>query len=137
MKHVCGNTRMGWMVVLICLLLVGMLMPASVSAKDYVVTFVRETYKENTGGDSSAAKVYHTWEIETDFGKKLLILNGIDPVKRKWLRDFTAEYKLFLAKIPNVDSGSFELDTVFEIDLKNLHPVNDDFASGKKKKKKK
>jgi len=104
-------------------------------AQDYEVTYIRETYKENKDAGSGVAKVYHTWEVDTDFGKKLLILTGQDPVQRKWLREFVTEYQLFLAKIPNVDTGSFELNTVFEIDLKNLHPINKDFTSGKKKKK--
>ena len=53
------------------------LVTGSAAAKDYPVTFLKETYKaqETAGG---APKIYHTWAVESDKGNRLLILVGDD-----------------------------------------------------------
>ncbi|MBI9084755.1 MAG: hypothetical protein JEZ11_14265 [Desulfobacterales bacterium] len=113
-------------------------LPAICPAKDYVITFVKETHKaETAGGAETAPRIYHTWAVKTEFGNKLLVLTGSDSVHRAWLREFTKDFDLFLAKVPEKDTGAFELNTVVEIDVKNLHPIDNSFLEDTDKKKKK
>lgn len=110
-------------------------LPATAAAKDYVVRFVKETYKAEPEAGAPDGRVYHTWAVETDFGKKLLVLRGDDPVLRGWLRDFAKNHELFLAKVPEAHTGAFELNTVVEIDISHLHPVDKEFVEDAGKKK--
>jgi hypothetical protein len=110
------------------------LSPVLSIAKDYPVTFLKETYKVQAPG-AGAAKVYHTWAVESAKGNRLLILTGDDTVKREWLREFIKTGKTFIIKVPSKETGQFETETVFNIDVTNIHPVDEDFIGGKKKKK--
>ena len=141
MKRMGRANKFLWMAV-VCWVLVAL--PSVCPAKDYVVTFVKETYKTGqTEGDGAGAAgpIYHTWAVQTEFGNKLLVLTGSDKVRRQWLRDFTKDFDLFLVKVPEKDTGAFELNTVVEIDVTDLHPIDSGFleteadAKGKKKKK--
>lgn len=125
---------------IVALCLAVLALPAAGLAKDYVVTFVKETYKV---GQATAAqtppKLYHTWSVKTDFGNKLLVLVGDDGVRRTWLQEFSKDFDLFLVKVPEKDSGAFELNTVLEIDVNDIHPIDSGFLEtddGKGKKKK-
>ena len=106
------------------------------AAKDYPVTFLKETYKAQApeGGD---ARIYHTWAVESEKGNRLLILVGEDTIKRQWLRDFVKTGNSFIIKVPDKETGQFETETIFKIDVTNIHPVDEGFTGGKKKKKKK
>jgi hypothetical protein len=106
------------------------------AAKDYVVRFVAETYKSAPADAGSAAKVYHTWAVETDFGKKLLVLKGDDPLRREWLREFSKDHQQFLVKVSEVQTGTFELDTVVDIAVEDLHPISPEFTEEADKGKK-
>ena len=108
--------------------------PACSLAQDYMVTFVKEQYREAKEGEQS---VYHTWYVETDFGKKLLVLTGEDMNLRGWLREFAKEYDLYLLSIPKGDTATFEESTVFRVEIRNLHPLDRELVEGSKKKKKK
>lgn len=111
-------------------------MPAVCSARDYMVTFVKETHKaETAAGTEAAPRIYHTWAVKSEFGNKLLVLTGSDSVQRAWLREFIKDFDLFLANVPEKDTGAFELNTVVEIDVKNLHPIDNSFLEDTKKKK--
>ena len=124
--------------------MVSFLMPFKSFSKDYFITFVKELYKEDkTAGKE---KVYHTWFVTSDAGKKLLVLTGDDNSQRNWLREFNKNFDLFLIKVPEAETGEFEINTVFAIDIKNIHPLDrevveekkdDKKKTGKKKKKKK
>ncbi len=110
--------------------------PAPASGKDYVVRFLEETYKSAPADAGTASQIYHTWAVETDFGKKLLVLQGQDALRREWLREFAKEGQQFLVKIPEVQTGTFELDTVVNIAVEDLHPISARFTeeAGKGKK---
>lgn len=120
------------------LILIGMTLaalPGAAFGKDYVVKFIKETYKSKAADADTAGRVYHTWAVETEFGKKLLVLRGDDPVARGWLREFAKSHELFLAKVPEAESGAFELNTVVEIAVTHLHPVDSDFVEQSSKKR--
>ncbi len=119
------------------LILFLLLIPAGSFSKDYPVTYIKEQYKEKKSKDSKNPEIYHTWFVETDFGMKLLVLIGDDTVYRKWLREFTKEYDLFLLKVPRNDVDIFEEDMVFRININNLHPIDRKLFEEKKKKGKK
>ena len=106
------------------------------AAKDYPVTFLKETYKAQAP-EEGAAKIYHTWAVESDKGNRLLILVGDDNMKRQWLRDFVKTSRSFIIKVPDKETGQFETETIFKIDVTNIHPVDEGFIGGKTKKKKK
>ncbi len=112
------------------------LVPGLVAAKDYPVTFLKETFKTQAPA-TGPAKIYHTWAVESDKGNRLLILIGDDNTKRQWLRDFVKTGNNFIIKVPEKETGQFETETIFKIDVNNIHPVDEGFAGGKKKKKKK
>ena len=106
---------------------------ASVQAADYVVTFMKETYKAQPA--DQGGEIYHTWSVSSDFGNKLLVLTGKDSQRRQWLQEFAKESPLFLLSIPDKEAGSFELNTVFEIDVTAVHPIDKSFAGDSKRKK--
>jgi len=127
-----------WKFILAIALAVAMagLSPGLSNAKDYPVTFLKETYKTQASG-AGAGKVYHTWAVESEKGNRLLILTGEDNVKRQWLRDFVKTGNTFIIKVPSKETGQFESETIFKIDVTNIHPVDESFIGGGKKKKKK
>jgi hypothetical protein len=112
------------------------LAPGLLAAKDYPVTFLKETYKTQTP-EGGAVKIYHTWAVETDKGNRLLVLTGDDTVKREWLREFVKTGKVFIIKVPEKETGQFETETIFKIDVTNVHPVDESFMDSPKKGKKK
>ncbi|MFH1983825.1 MAG: hypothetical protein ABIL58_18445 [Pseudomonadota bacterium] len=103
-------------------------------ANDYVVTFMKETYKAQPA--DQGGKIYHTWSVSSDFGNKLLVLTGEDSQRRQWLQEFSKNSPLFLLSIPEKSTGAFELNTVFEIDVTAIHPIDATFTAEPKKKKK-
>lgn len=122
-----------WVAILLLLFFLGAAYP--VAAQDYVITFLKETYKDQ--GDAGKSKVYHTWAISSDFGNKLLILSGSDNVQRQWLREFIKDHTQFLLNVPDKETGAFELNRVYTTDVNRLHPIDDSFLGKKGKKRKK
>ncbi|CAD7845499.1 MAG: hypothetical protein [Olavius algarvensis Delta 4 endosymbiont] len=112
------------------------LIPGLSIAKDYPVTFLKETYKTQAPG-TGGGKVYHTWAVESEKGNRLLILTGDDTVKRQWLRDFVKTGNTFIITVPSKETGQFETETIFKINVTNIHPVDESFMGEKKKGKKK
>ena len=126
----------GYLTTIVLAIGLSVLGPGLLAAKDYPVTFLKETYKAQAP-EKGVATVYHTWAVETDKGNRLLILIGDDAVKRQWLREFIKTGKSFIIKVPEKETGQFETETVFKIDVTNIHPVDDGFMGSKKKGKKK
>ena len=110
------------------------LVAASAGAADYVVTFMKETYKAQP--PDQGGEIYHTWSVSSDFGNKLLVLTGKDSQRRQWLREFSKQSTLFLLSIPEKSEGAFEINKVFEIDVNAIHPIDKKFIDGGRKKKK-
>ena len=120
--------RIAWLLLAIILFV-----PSWAAAQDYMVTFIKEQYRETKEGEPA---VYHTWYVETDHGKKLLVLTGEDMALRGWLREFAKEFDLYLLSIPKGDTATFEESTVFRVDIHNLHPLDRELVESSKKKKK-
>ncbi len=106
----------------ICLVLTGLATP--VLARDFIVEFVEENYKETQVPYSYQPLIYHSIQVNSSAGPKLLILTGTDYTYRKWLRHYIAQDKKFITKIPDAQSDEFISAKAYEIDVTSLHPFN-------------
>lgn len=97
---------------------------AQSKAGDFIVEYVKENYKEMQMPASYTPVIYHSIQVTTDAGPKLLILKGDDYHYRKWLRQYIAQGKQFIAQIPDDRDDLFISSRAFEIDVTNVHPVN-------------
>ena len=93
-------------------------------ARDFIVEFVDENYQETQNTFSYSPIIYHSIQVRTQVGPKLLILNGDDYNYRKWLREFIAENKSFIVKVQENENELFISSSAFEIDVTNVHPLN-------------
>jgi hypothetical protein len=91
-------------------------------ARDFIVEFVQESYRETQG--SYPPRMYHSIQVSSKAGPKLLVLKGNNNVYRKWLRQYIGENKAFIIKIPEDQNDLFISSKAFEIDVTNVHPFN-------------
>lgn len=108
--------------ILICFLFVVLTKPAF--ARDFIVEFVEENYKETQARFSYDPLIYHSIQVNSSSGPKMLILTGDDYHYRKWLRQYIARNKKFITKIPDELVNEFISSKAFEIDVTSLHPFN-------------
>ena len=97
---------------------------SQVMARDFIVEFVEENYKEAEADFSSDPQVYHSVQVKSDAGPKLLILNGNHRDYRRWLRQFIAEDKTFIVRVPENENDRFISSKAFDIDVTRVHPFN-------------
>lgn len=97
------------------------------TARDFIVEFVAENYRETRQPYSNTPQIYHSVQVNSHAGPKLLILTGDDPNYRKWLRRYIAEDRKFIAKVPETDNDRFISEKAFEIDVTRLHPFSSEF----------
>lgn len=93
-------------------------------AGDFIVEFVRENYRETTAPSSNDPVIYHSIQVKSKAGPKLLVLKGDEYHYRKWLRQYIAQGKQLIAQIPDDQDDLFISSTTFDINLTDLHPVN-------------
>ncbi len=91
-------------------------------AGDFIVEFVEENYRETQVEFSYDPLIYHSIQVNSSAGPKLLILTGNDATYRKWLRHYIADNKTFIAKIPDDQADEFISAKAYEIDVKLIHP---------------
>lgn len=99
-----------------------MLLPAM--ANDFILEFIEENYREQKSAFSHSPIIYHSIQVSTLGKTKLLVLKGDNPVHRKWIREYIAENKDFIAVVPETETHRFIASDIFEMDISNLHPVN-------------
>ncbi len=95
-------------------------------ARDFLVEFVEENYKETQAQFSYSPLIYHSIQINSNAGPKLLILKGDDYTYRNWIRRYIAQNKKFITKIPDDQSDEFVSSKAFELDVSLIHPFNGD-----------
>ncbi len=95
-------------------------------AQDFIVEFMEENYKETQAQFSYDPLIYHSMQVNSSVGPKLLILTGNNYNYRKWLRHYIALNKKFIIKVPEDQIDKFVSSKAFEIDVTSLHPVNMD-----------
>lgn len=93
-------------------------------ARDFVVEFVQEHYKETRAQFSYQPLIYHSIQVNTDAGPKVIILKGDDLNYRKWLRHYIAQDKRFILKIEDDLKDNFIASKAFEIDIHSVHPID-------------
>lgn len=111
----------------IFILIIAGLMAASAStslARDFIVEFVEENYKETTVPYSSTPMIYHSIQVSSDAGPKLLILAGDNQDYRKWLRYYIARNNSFMIRVPEDENDLFISSKAFELDVTQVHPFN-------------
>jgi len=94
-------------------------------ARDYMVGFVSEYYREQAADTGFKKRVYHTLQVNSDLGSRLLILTGNDFEYRTWLREYLSSSKRLIAKVPDTDDDYFRIARAYEIDVTRLHPINE------------
>ena len=93
-------------------------------ARDFMVEFVGENYKQTTKAYSNDPFIYHSIQVTSQAGPKLLILTGDNAEYRKWLRYYIADNKRLIARVPDTENDRFISSKAYEIDVANIHPVN-------------
>lgn len=109
-------------IVLICFLMFFVCTP--VPARDFIVKFVEENYKEAQVQFSYDPLIYHSIQVNSDVGPKILILTGSDYNYRKWLRSYISQNKEFITKVPEEEINNFIAAKAYKIDVTSLHPFN-------------
>ncbi len=118
-------------------IIVGLLVTATSQARDFIVEFEEENYRETEVAYSHTPMIYHSIQVTTDAGPKLLILSGEDLAYRRWLRQYIAQDKSFMLKVPENENDLFISSKAFEIDVTLVHPFNGNkWAPGEAGKKK-
>jgi CheY-like chemotaxis protein len=105
--------------VILCLIWVPQVM-----ARDFIVEFVEENYKEAEAAFSSYPEIYHSVQVKSDAGPKLLILTGDNRDYRRWLRQYIAQDKTFIVRVPEDQNNRFIASKAFDIDVTRVHPFN-------------
>jgi len=113
---------------IICILFFGVATPGF--ARDFIVEFIEENYNETQAQFSYTPLIYHSIQVNSSAGPKILILTGNDYNYRKWLRHYIAQDKKFITKIPDERLDEFISSKAYRIDVTSIHPFN-----GKKWKK--
>ncbi len=94
------------------------------NARDFIVEFVEENYKETQAQFSYTPLIYHSIQVNSIAGPKILILTGDDYLYRNWLRHYIAQDKKFITKIPDERADEFISAKAYPIDVTSLHPFN-------------
>ena len=92
--------------------------------RDFIVKFVEENYKETRIDYSNEPFIYHSIQVTSQAGPKLLILTGDNFDYRRWLRHYIAENKQFIARVPDEENDMFIAAKAYGVDVTNLHPFN-------------
>jgi len=106
------------------LILTVLLISSPAMAMDFMVEFVEENYKETTKAYSNDPLIYHSIQVNSLAGPKLLILTGDNFEYRKWLRHYIAANKKLIARVPDNENDKFISSKAYGIDVTKIHPVN-------------
>jgi len=109
---------------LIILMFVLIAVAVPCSAKDFMVEFVEENFMENQDEYGKAPMIYHSFQVRSHAGLKMLVLTGEHPDYRRWLRQYVAQDKGFIVKVPDNENDLFIGSKVYETDVTNVHPFN-------------
>jgi len=101
------------------------IIPVTSFARDYVIDFISENYKEETEDYKHHLQIFHSIQINSIAGQKVLILNGDNYQYRKWLRQYISKSKKLIIKIPDDDNSNFISSKAYTIDITSLYPINE------------
>ncbi|MBF0375907.1 MAG: response regulator [Desulfamplus sp.] len=104
------------------LLIIMIYIPSNILASDYLADFISENYKESDSTEVGIPKIYHTIQVETEIGSKVLMLKGDDPNYRLWFRQYLATAKKLIITVPKEQDSLFKDSKIFQIDVNLVHP---------------
>ncbi|MCG8564763.1 MAG: response regulator [Desulfobacterales bacterium] len=104
-------------------------------ARDFLVEFVKENYRETKLGYTDIPQIYHSIQVKTPAGEKLLILTGENNNYRKWLREYISENNRFLVQVSEENNHQFIGARAFEINVSQIHPFQIHSMASKNSKK--
>lgn len=105
-------------------IVLSLLVAAPAISRDFIVEFVEENYKETQVPYSNVPVIYHSVQVKSDAGPKLLVLTGDNREYRKWIRQFIAQGKTFIARVPDAENDQFISSKAFDIDVTRIQPFN-------------
>ena len=97
--------------------------PQNAISKDYLVELFEEHYREKMIVGGGEMQIYHTWQVKTRYGSKLLVLVGDDHDYREWLRQSRKHHRLFILKIPEAGQQKFVKELAVLVNVQQLHAV--------------
>ena len=103
-----------------------LIMPITSIARDYIVDCITENYNEETDDFKHHLQIYHSMQINSIAGQKVLIIKGENYQYRTWLREYLANSKKMIIKIPDKDVNNFISSIAYVIDVTSIYPVNMD-----------
>jgi len=95
-------------------------------ARDFIVEFVEEHYNETRKPFSNEPVIYHSLQVDSSAGSKVLVLTGDNDQYRTWLRYYIAQNKKFITRIEPERVDEFISSKVYSMDVTLLHPFNGD-----------
>ncbi len=93
-------------------------------AQDYIVEFVEEYYNESPADYDAPPIIYHSIQVLSHAGPKLLILTGSKGPYRNWLRQYIAHDKQFIVRIPDAANHKFISSKAYEVEVTEVYPIN-------------
>jgi len=100
-----------------------MLLYSPCQARDFIVEFIEENYKETQIAYSHEPLIYHSIQVISTAGPKLLILTGNHPAYRQWIRQYIADNKKIVVKVTEAENDLFIASDAYEIEVTSLHPI--------------
>jgi len=95
-----------------------------VYGQDFLIRFLEENYKEARAEFSYHPLIYHSVQVTSAAGPKVLLLKGEDAHYRRWVRQFIAQGSQFILKVPQEQTDAFIRAKIFETDVTALHPID-------------
>lgn len=92
-------------------------------ASDFTGEFIEENYRETQAPFSYDPIIYHSIQVNTNAGPKIIVLEGRDPSYRKWLRHFIASDKRLIFRVDDAKDDEFITAKVFSMDVTRVHPI--------------
>lgn len=93
-------------------------------AQDFIVEFISENYKQTNQEYSTFPEVYHSIQVNSIAGPKILVLGGTDHEYRTWLRQYISQGRGFIVKVPDDQNDLFISSKAFKIDVAAVHPFD-------------
>jgi hypothetical protein len=93
-------------------------------ARDYMVDFVSEKYREEVVNDGNVKRIFHTIQVNSSLGSKLLILKGDDSQYRNWLRSYLNQNKRLIVRVPDMEDDEFRVSKAHGIDVTRIYSVD-------------
>lgn len=100
-----------------------LLLSSVASAEDVNLILVEEHYEEKMVVGNGMPQIFHTFQVESPYGSKFLILTGDNYSYRQWFRKNIRNQRNFILKIPDDGISRFIKNRIVYIDIQQINPV--------------